>query len=123
MACRDLAEKDSRDYSWKNGLLIQSIVNETLEDSEVIVLPKCKRTTILNVAHDKLGHLGYRKVLSIIHRNFVWPRLAADVKAYCESYTECQKCNRVAIVEHLDTLPCNQSTLRASGTRYSGPFT
>ena len=89
--CRDLAEKGSRGYLWKNGLLIQSIVDETVGDSEVIVVPKCKRTTILKVAYDRLGHLGYRKVLSIIRRNFVWPRLAADVKAYCESCTECQK--------------------------------
>ena len=55
----------------------------------------CKRTTILNVAHDRLGHLEYWKVLSIIRTNSIWPRLAADVKAYCESYTECQKGNRV----------------------------
>ena len=56
-------EKGSRGYSWKNGLLIQSTVDETLGNCEVIVVPKCKRTTIFNVAHDRLGHLGYQKVM------------------------------------------------------------
>ena len=78
--CRDLAEKGSRGYSWKNGLLIQSIVDATLGDSEVIVVPKCERTSILKVAHDRLGHSGYRKVLLIIRRNFC----LAEISCRCE---------------------------------------
>ena len=59
---------------------LQSIVDATLGDSEVIVVPKCERTSILKVAHDRLGHSGYRKVLLIICRNFC----LAEISCRCE---------------------------------------
>ena len=61
----------------------------------MIVVPKCKRPDILRLAHYKLGHLGYKKVVAVIRRSFVWSRLTLDVKAYCTSCVECQKGNKV----------------------------
>ena len=89
--CRDLAEKDKGGYYWKDGLLMQSVVDESHGDVEVIVVPKFRRQNILKIAHDRLGHLGHKKVLKIVRRNFTWPRLASEVKAYCDS---CQRGNK-----------------------------
>ena len=63
---------------------MQSSTDVASEEIQVIVVPQCKRLNIIRLAHDKLGHLGYNKVIKIIMRNFVWPKLASDVKKYCE---------------------------------------
>jgi len=76
---------------------LQSTTEETLGDVEAVVLPKYKRLDILRIAHDRLGHFGYKKLHSIIQRNFTWPRLASDVKAYCSECELCQKGNKAGL--------------------------
>jgi len=39
--------------------------DEVLGNVDAIVVPKYKRSNILKVAHDGLGHLGYKKVLKL----------------------------------------------------------
>ncbi len=56
-----------------------------------IVVLKSRRSNIMRLAHDKLGHLGHKKVASAIKRNFVWPLMNSDIKKYCESCLLCQK--------------------------------
>ncbi len=31
-----------------------------------IIVPKSRRSNLIHLAHDKTGHLGYKKVISII---------------------------------------------------------
>ena len=57
-------------------------------------MTKYKHPDILRTAHDRLGYLGYKKVLSIIRKNFTWSRLASDVKAYCSECEVCQRSNK-----------------------------
>ena len=60
--CRDLADKCAGGYMWKDSLLIQSRFNDVFGDTEVIVVPKTKRTSILQFTHERLGHLGYKSI-------------------------------------------------------------
>ena len=73
---------------------MQSVTDIVKGNSEVMIVPKYKRLEILKIAHDRLGHLGFRKVLKIVGRNFTWPRIASEMKAYCDSCIECQKGNK-----------------------------
>ncbi len=52
--------------------------------SEVIriVVPKSRRESLLELAHDKSGHIGSRKVADIIGKRFVWPNVNADIHRY-----------------------------------------
>ena len=59
--CRYLAEKDIGWYYWKDGLLMQSVVDNPHGDVEVIVVPKFKTQNMLKIVHDRLGHLGHKK--------------------------------------------------------------
>ena len=61
---------------------------------ETIVVPRCRRLNLIHLAHDKTGHLGHRKVVSIIKRNFVWPLMNSEIKRYCDSCEHCQKNNK-----------------------------
>ena len=46
------------------------------------MLPKQNRLKAMELAHEKLGHAGKRKVLNILSRSFVWPLMAKDVHAH-----------------------------------------
>ena len=49
---------------------------------------------MLDIVHEKSGHLGYRKVEKIIKRRFTWPLLSVDVRKHCTSCESCQKANK-----------------------------
>ena len=86
--CADLNEKG---FSWKEGLLLQSITSHEWGSLQLIVLPKDFRSKVLTLAHEKLGHLGARKVKSIIRRNFSWPGMGRDIIDHCKSCDQCQR--------------------------------
>ena len=64
------------------------------EKCELVVVPKCKREKILELAHEKCGHLGERKVLSVVSKRFFWPLMATDVSKHCRSCNVCQRANK-----------------------------
>jgi hypothetical protein len=49
------------------------------------------RHTLINEAHDRLGHLGYIKTISELRCDFFWPKMAKEVKAFTESCAVCQR--------------------------------
>lgn len=49
------------------------------------------RTTLVDQAHIRLGHLGYLKTITELRREFFWPRMAKEVEAFVRSCERCQK--------------------------------
>ncbi len=90
---RELADRGERGYYWEYGLLVQRCPDIAYGTVINIVVPKSRRSNIMRLAHDKLGHLGHKKVASTIKRNLVWPLMNCDIKKYCESCLLCQKVN------------------------------
>ena len=74
--CRKLADKEEQGYAWRNGCLVKVTLDRFDEKCELLVVPKCKREKILELAHEKCGHLGDRKVLSVVSKRFIWPLTA-----------------------------------------------
>ena len=91
---KKLADREEKGYSWEKGLLMQTITNHLFESKMLVVVPKTFRRQILALAHDHLGHLGFRKAKNIIRKNFTWPNLNRDVIQYCRSCEMCQRCSR-----------------------------
>ena len=89
---RELAGKGEKGLVWKEGLLYQSVTTQVLESVFVLVLPKSFRTKVMKLAHDNLGHMGARRVKSILKARFVWPGMGQDVVNYCRSCPSCQTC-------------------------------
>ncbi len=58
-----------------------------------VVLPKNRRQQILRIAHSTpmAGHTGSKATKHKIMRNFFWPNMSTDIKAYCQSCVPCQK--------------------------------
>ena len=91
-AWRSLAEKGENGLVWKDDLLFRAVTTHVLESGLVLVLPKSFRGKVLRLAHDKLGHMGARRVKVLLKARFSWPGLGKDVVEYCRSCPSCQPC-------------------------------
>jgi hypothetical protein len=66
--------------------------NETWQEVHQVVIPQKHRKEVLKLAHENplSGHLGVNKTVDRIRRYFYWPRLQADVQAFCKVCHTCQ---------------------------------
>ena len=86
-----------------NGVLVRKW-NDKFRPSGLaitqVIVPKCLRSKLLNVAHDipLSGHLGTRKTIDRLCRHFYWPGINKDVKSYCRSCDVCQRLGKGAKV-------------------------
>ena len=70
---RVLADKGEKGLVWRDGLLFQSVTTQVLDSEFVLVLPKAFRPKVLKLAHESLGHMGARRVKTILKARFSWP--------------------------------------------------
>ena len=85
------AEKGDEGLEWKNGLLFRSVSDHESEHISLLVLPESRRKRVLELAHEKLGHMGARRVKSLIRQKFAWPGMGQEIIKYCRSCLHCQK--------------------------------
>ena len=57
-----------------------------------MVLPESFKGRVLEMAHERSGHLGARKVKALIKQRFIWPGMGQDVISHCRSCSVCQRC-------------------------------
>ena len=88
---REGAKKGGEGLDWDNGLLYRTVDDHDREHIRLLVLPKSRRHKVLVLAHEKLGHMGARRVKSLIRQKFAWPGMGQDVIRHCRSCVSCQK--------------------------------
>ena len=61
------------------------------------------RNSIMNELHDSraAGHLGIKRTIDLVKRDFYWPTLEKDVTEYVNTCDECQR-NKPQIKRHKD---------------------
>ena len=91
---RALAEKGEGGFVWEKGLLHQEVMTQVLEKGLVLVLPKSFRHRVLEVAHDKMQHMGPRRVTRMVKQRFTWPGVGRDIINFCRACPVCQKCDK-----------------------------
>ena len=69
-AWRSLADRKEQGFSWQDDLLYQATTTHTLETAHLMVLPEKFRTKVLDLAHERSGHLGARKVKALVKQRF-----------------------------------------------------
>ena len=92
--CRKLAEQGKQGFLWERNLLYQAKVSEGGEVIHVLVLPKSFRKKVLEMAHEGSGHLGARKVKSLLSQRFSWPGMGVDAINHTQSCGVCQRCSK-----------------------------
>ena len=91
---RSLADKEEQGFVWQDDLLYQATTTHTLETAHLMALPLKFRARVLDLAHERSGHLGARKVKALIKQRFVWPGVGQDVVDHCRSCEICQRCSK-----------------------------
>ncbi len=76
----------------ENGLLY-CVAQRRGEEKKLLVVPRSKTETVLNLAHSHplAGHLGAGNTIQRIRDRFHWPGLEAEVKRFCQACPDCQK--------------------------------
>jgi len=92
--CRGLGERAERGYRYKDDILRHVVLDIEDEEFSRIVLPKCERKRVLELAHDKCGHVGIKKVRAMINRCFTWPGMGDDIIRYVKSCDVCARANK-----------------------------
>ncbi len=94
-SCRQLADEDKLGYSWKDGLLMHGVLDEEFGlGTNRLVLQKCRRWRIVELSHDKTGHVGIKKLRCLLNKRFTWPGLGSDVVDYVKSCDLCARYNK-----------------------------
>ncbi len=88
---RELGERCERGFKWKKNVLVKEMYVTWEQFRDVLVLPKSYRARVLELGHERNGHLGAEKVNSMISRYFVWPGMAKDIVNHCASCVICQR--------------------------------
>ena len=57
---RDWANKRERGYYWSNGILKHHSIDHTGLPLDRLVIPKTRRSKVMKMARDHMGHLGYK---------------------------------------------------------------
>ena len=70
---RKLADSEEQGFKWCDGLLYQATTTHVLETAHLIAFSTTFRKRVLRLAHEKLGHLGARKVKALVRQRFTWP--------------------------------------------------
>ena len=91
---REMAERGEGGFIWEKGLLHQEIMTQVLEKGLVLVLPKAFRRRVMEVAHDKMQHMGARRVTQLVRKRFTWPGIGRDIINFCRACPVCQKCDK-----------------------------
>ena len=76
----------------RKGLLMREVSIDNRVYKQVCV-PQGLRKEVLKLAHDTpmSGHMGVRRTLNRVWQDFHWPKLAGDVRKYCQSCDKCQR--------------------------------
>lgn len=79
---------------------------------------------ILDQAHRSLGHYGFQQTSEYTRRWYWWPRLVSNVKEFCTTCDECQKCkgSTTKPTGKLHSLPIPIKPWDSIGMDFVGPF-
>ena len=84
-------------YKYKAGQLFRVFepkrANRVDRKCLQLVVPQQYRKMVLKLGHESImaGHMGTRKTIDRILRDFFWPGIHSDTKKYCSSCDICQK--------------------------------
>lgn len=79
----------------RDNVLIREVKTE---DQTVLqhVIPASTIPVVLRNIHNKMGHLGRDKTLSLVRQQFYWPRMQRDVANWINSCERCVKSKKTA---------------------------
>ncbi len=84
---RDHIQQQSKCYSWRDNHLVQC-----LPEGDIMVLPPHERPGLIQKVHSELGHLGAKRIYSLLVPRYHWRGMYAQVR---DLIARCEQCDRV----------------------------
>ena len=115
------AEKGDEEFKIVNNVLCK--INSS--SYERICIPKKLRIDILRLGHDNVlggGHLGIKKTINRITKEFYWPNIYKEVKKYCLACAICQKHGPKPAKAPLQPIPVTPVPFNMVGIDLIGPI-
>ena len=83
-----MADRNKNGYEYEEGLVVHIEEEELGTAWTRIVMPKCRRQSILALAHSNPmgGHFGVKRTTARVRKHFTWPGLSVDIKSLCTSF-------------------------------------
>ncbi len=91
---RELADRDANGYKWEDDLVFHEMTDTSGDKLCRLVLPVERRAKVMELAHDKSGHVGAKAMRKLINRNFTWPGMSVDLVKYERECNECLRHNK-----------------------------
>ncbi|XP_071948879.1 uncharacterized protein [Antedon mediterranea] len=110
----------------ENGIIMRKCQPQTRFRKQIddqIVVPQEYREHIINIAHDKTGHLGVQKTQDRITQHFYWPGINYQVREHCKTCPQCQYLTKTKKQKQLlRPLPIIDIPFKRIGIDIAGPF-
>ena len=89
----EAAEKGEGDYLMRGQTLYHRSEDDWGNELEQLVIPAKYRSEVLAMAHGSplAAHLGKKKTIKRVLKEFFWPGLSRDVADYCQRCEQCQR--------------------------------
>ena len=86
-----MANRNENGYKYEEGLVVHIEVDELGTAWTRVVMTKCKRQSILALAHSNPmgGHFRVKRTTARVRKHFTWPGLSVDIKSLCTSCPQC----------------------------------
>ena len=74
---------------WESLELVNGVLMKKTQGGKQIVLPKVFYPIVYKELHQKMGHLGFDKVIELARQRFFWPRMSSDIKDFITTKCRC----------------------------------
>lgn len=78
-------------HQWPKLQMENDILYRKNGNNKQFVVPNELKHVILTELHDKMGHLGPERVISLIRERFYWPKMHKEVTDYIQTKCRCLK--------------------------------
>lgn len=80
-------------FRWRRGVLFRVYQRGDSDEYTQVVVPKSLRRGLMELAHEPpmSGHMGGQRTLDRIWKQFFWPLMSQEIRAFVASCDACQK--------------------------------
>ena len=86
-----MATEKKGNFFFKNDLLFhrENVLGHNVDQ---LVLPSCRISSVLELAHDAMfsGHYAHKNTLRRVRLNFCFPQMNKRIKEFCDTCHDCQ---------------------------------
>ena len=81
--------RDFDGHDWSRFFFHHGNLGITDEEGDRVIPPPCERELLIEKVHHDLQHVGAAKMLAFLKKDYWWPGMSRDVKAFTRACLGC----------------------------------